>query len=192
MTARTLLALDEAAGPSPRVVDGDPAISALAVDSREVKAGTVFVALRGTRLDGAEFVPFALRQEAAAVIVAPDGLATAASAVADWGVPVLTPENPRRWLALAAAAFHAAQPATMAAVTGTNGKTSVAHFLREIWAACGRQAANLGTVGVEGAGFEGAGSLTTPEPIALHALLADLAARGCTHAAMEASSHGLA
>ncbi|MEO0761161.1 MAG: Mur ligase domain-containing protein, partial [Pseudomonadota bacterium] len=62
MTARTLLALDAAAGPSPRVVDGDPAISALAVDSREVKAGTVFVALRGTRLDGAEFVPFALRQ----------------------------------------------------------------------------------------------------------------------------------
>ena len=80
----------------------------------------------------------------------------------------------------------------MAAVTGTNGKTSVAHFLRQIWAAAGHRAAAFGTTGVEGNGFTEPLAHTTPEPITLHALLDRLAAKGCTHAAMEASSHGLA
>ncbi|MEM6971280.1 MAG: UDP-N-acetylmuramoyl-L-alanyl-D-glutamate--2,6-diaminopimelate ligase [Pseudomonadota bacterium] len=195
--ASTLSALNRAAGEAPlRAGMGDPSVAALAVDSRAVRAGSVFVAVAGTRVDGAEFVGYALRQEAAAIVLAPDAVARAEHAVgrpvAEWGVPVLTPAIPRRWLALAAATMAGAQPAVMAAVTGTNGKTSVTHFLREIWEAAGHPAANLGTIGVEGRGFEAPGSLTTPEPITLHAMLADLAGRGCTHAAIEASSHGLA
>jgi UDP-N-acetylmuramoyl-L-alanyl-D-glutamate--2,6-diaminopimelate ligase len=95
-------------------------------------------------------------------------------------------------LARLAARFYDAQPPVIAAVTGTNGKTSTAHFLRQIWAAAGHRAAAFGTTGVAGEGFEELLSHTTPEPIALHALLARLAQKGCTHAAMEASSHGLA
>ncbi|MEM6489372.1 MAG: UDP-N-acetylmuramoyl-L-alanyl-D-glutamate--2,6-diaminopimelate ligase [Pseudomonadota bacterium] len=171
-------------------------VPALAVDSRKVAEGTVFVAVPGSRLDGADFVPYALRQGAGAIVIAPEAVARAERAVErpapSWGVPVLLAEVPRRWLALAAAAFHGVQPRVIAAVTGTNGKTSTAHFLRGIWAAAGRRAASFGTTGVEGTGFEALGTLTTPEPIALHALLADLAVKGCTHAAMEASSHGLA
>jgi UDP-N-acetylmuramoyl-L-alanyl-D-glutamate--2,6-diaminopimelate ligase len=79
----------------------------------------------------------------------------------------------------------------MVAVTGTNGKTSVASFCRQLWAALGVRAVNLGTTGVEGAVTAPLGH-TTPDPIELHALLASLAADGMTHAAMEASSHGLA
>ncbi|MEM9784032.1 MAG: UDP-N-acetylmuramoyl-L-alanyl-D-glutamate--2,6-diaminopimelate ligase [Pseudomonadota bacterium] len=195
----TLSALNAAAGDAPLAhgcASGDPAIAALSVDSRQVRPGHVFVAVAGTARDGADFVGFALRQDAAAVVLAPDGVARAEAAVgrplAQWGVPVLLAGTPRRWLALAAARIAGAQPAVMAAVTGTNGKTSVTHFLREIWEAAGHRAANLGTIGVEGRGFEASGSLTTPEPITLHAMLADLAARGCSHAAIEASSHGLA
>ncbi|MEL6196465.1 MAG: UDP-N-acetylmuramoyl-L-alanyl-D-glutamate--2,6-diaminopimelate ligase [Pseudomonadota bacterium] len=198
LPARTLGALVGAAGGAWRCAAPDPAtpVAALAEDSRKVAAGTIFAALPGTRVHGADFVPYALRQDALAIVIDPADLARAEKAAgmpADaWPAPVLLAETPRRWLALAAAAFWAAQPGVMAAVTGTNGKTSTAHFLREIWAFAGHRAANLGTTGIEGDGFEAEGRLTTPEPLILHPMLADLAARGCTHAAMETSSHGLA
>ncbi|MEL6337938.1 MAG: UDP-N-acetylmuramoyl-L-alanyl-D-glutamate--2,6-diaminopimelate ligase, partial [Pseudomonadota bacterium] len=196
--ARTLGALLQAAGGSwhGATLPPDTAVEGLAEDSRAVRPGTLFAALPGTRVHGADFVPFALRQQALAIALAPEDLAQAEAAVgspaATWPAPVILAPQPRRWLALAAAAFHAGQPRVMAAVTGTNGKTSTAHFLREIWAHAGHAAANIGTTGVEGTGFEAPGRLTTPEPLILHPMLADLAARGCTHAAMEASSHGLA
>jgi UDP-N-acetylmuramoyl-L-alanyl-D-glutamate--2,6-diaminopimelate ligase len=173
----------------------DAVVSALSVDSRNVAPGTVFFGLMGVRADGAEFAPFALRQKAAAVVLSPAGAATLRAlwdrAPAFDDLPLVIVDDPRRALAHAAAAFYGAQPAVMAAVTGTNGKTSVASFLRQIWAHLGRRAVNFGTTGVEGA-VEAPLSHTTPEPITLHALLADLAGQGVTHAAMEASSHGLA
>ncbi|MEO1724669.1 MAG: UDP-N-acetylmuramoyl-L-alanyl-D-glutamate--2,6-diaminopimelate ligase [Pseudomonadota bacterium] len=181
-------------GPAP--APGAP-VTGLAVDSREVKPGFVFFAIPGTRLDGAEFIPYALRMDASAIVATPDGAARMAPADG-WPVPVLTTETPRRALALAAAAFYGAQPAVMAAVTGTNGKTSTAHFLRQIWCAAGLPAASLGTTGIEGGtadaphAFDSALGATTPEPITLHAALARLAGAGCSHAVMEASSHGLA
>jgi len=166
-------------------------IAGIAVDSRRVAPGVLFAALPGSHAHGAEFVPHALRMGAAAVLTDAEGLARAeADAGGPLPVPAIVVENPRRALALAAARWSGAQPEVMVAVTGTNGKTSVASFTRQIWEAIGERAVNFGTVGVEGA-VAAPLSHTTPEPVALHALLADLAVAGVTHAAMEASSHGL-
>ncbi|MEM7506303.1 MAG: UDP-N-acetylmuramoyl-L-alanyl-D-glutamate--2,6-diaminopimelate ligase [Pseudomonadota bacterium] len=177
------------AGPAP---EADCPVAGIAVDSREVKDGYVFVAIPGEKLDGASFAQYAVRQGAAGVVVTPEGLETAKADIGALPVPFFVHENPRSELARLAAAFFGAQPQVMAAVTGTNGKTSTSHFLRQIWTHAGHAAAAFGTTGVEGAGFDEPLSHTTPEPITLHALLARLAGKGCTHAAMEASSHGLA
>ena len=180
-------------GPDPdSVLDPGAAVAGLAVDSREVRDGFVFFALPGTRLDGASFAQYAVRQGAIAVVATEAGVETARGDIGGLPVPFFVTGEPRALLARLAARFHGAQPAVMAAVTGTNGKTSTAHFLRQIWAASGLRAVAFGTTGVEGEGFEEPLALTTPEPIALHALLARLAETGCPHAAMEASSHGLA
>jgi UDP-N-acetylmuramoyl-L-alanyl-D-glutamate--2,6-diaminopimelate ligase len=164
---------------------GSIEITGISSDSRKVKPGELFVALIGTKMDGARFADDAIRNGAAAVIIGnADGLDGKS-------VPIVTVADPRRTLALAAAALHGAQPETMVAVTGTAGKTSVASFTRQIWAHAGLAAAQIGTTGVIAPGRNEYGSLTTPDPVTLHALLADLARNGVTHAAMEASSHGL-
>ncbi|MEM7191169.1 MAG: UDP-N-acetylmuramoyl-L-alanyl-D-glutamate--2,6-diaminopimelate ligase, partial [Pseudomonadota bacterium] len=177
------------AGPAPAP---STVITGLAVDSREVKEGFLFIAMPGTELDGAAFAQYAVRQGAAAVMVTPEGLETARADIGELPVPFLVHHNPRAELARMAAFWHRAQPEVMVGITGTNGKTSVAHFLRQIWSALGASAATFGTAGVEGPGFEEPLAMTTPEPLSLHALLARLAGNGCNHAAMEASSHGLA
>jgi UDP-N-acetylmuramoyl-L-alanyl-D-glutamate--2,6-diaminopimelate ligase len=162
-------------------------ITGLASDSRAVKPGFLFAALSGTRDDGARFVDDAVARGAVAVLGRPE-LAERASAL---GVRFIAAENPRLALAHEAAAFFHAQPRTVAAVTGTNGKTSVTVFLRQIWAALGQSAASLGTIGA----VTPKGTIplrqTTPDPIALHALLAQMKADGVEHLAVEASSHGL-
>lgn len=176
-------------GPAP---DGATPIGKLAVDSRAVKPGDLFVAIPGTELDGAEFAQYAVRQGASAVLATASGIETARKDLGDLRVPFFVTETPRAELSRLAANYYSRQPETIVAVTGTNGKTSTAHFLRQIWAQNGLSAAAFGTTGVEGEGFEEPLAHTTPEPITLHALLARLAEKGCTHAAMEASSHGLA
>lgn len=176
------------AGPAP---EGATPVAGIAVDSRQVAPGFVFVAVPGLRMDGATFAQYAVRQGAIAVVVTEAGLEVARRDIGALPVPFFLTETPRAELARLAAAFHARQPEVMAAVTGTNGKTSVASFTRQIWTALGHRAASIGTTGVAGEGFAEPLSTTTPEPVALHALLARLAGKGCTHAAMEASSHGL-
>jgi len=165
-------------------------ITGISVDSRTVRPGHLFAALPGSRIHGAEFVTYALRMQAAAVLTDAAGAARVRDAVAAAGVPLVVAEDPRQALAYAAALWFEAQPETIVAVTGTNGKTSVASFTRQIWAHLGAQSASLGTLGVEGA-FAAPSGHTTPEPVALHALLARMAQAGVTHLAMEASSHGL-
>ncbi len=157
-------------------------ISGLSADSRKIDKGMLFVALAGSKADGATYVADAVARGAAAIV---------AGHALEAAVPVVVVDNPRRFLALAAANFYGRQPATMVAVTGTAGKTSVASFTRQIWAAAGHAAAQIGTTGVVSPTRNEYGSLTTPDPIGLHALLAELADEGVTHAAMEASSHGL-
>ena len=162
----------------------DPPILGVTADSRRVEPGWLFAALPGARADGKCFVPQALAKGAAAVLAGADlpGLAA----------PVIATADPRRAYALAAAAFFGTQPAVCVAVTGTNGKTSVAAFCRQIFEACGRASASMGTLGVR-AGDEQltAPGLTTPDAADVAELMAKLAARGVTHLALEASSHGI-
>lgn len=176
--------MDGGRAPRSLAPSGDPEILGLTADSREVSAGFLFAALAGRRADGHRFIAEAVAKGAAAILT-DDETAVAAK------VPVVTDSNPRRRLALMAARFYAPAPKTVAAVTGTNGKTSVTVFLRQIWEALGLRAASFGTIGVFGPGFEQPGSLTTPDPVALHSILHDLAAAGIDHVALEASSHGL-
>lgn len=158
-------------------------VTGLSADSRKIKPGMVFVAIAGNKADGAGFIHDAAGKGAVAAI--------SSAPVSDVAIPVLQVENPRLFLALAAARFYRFQPETMVAVTGTAGKTSVASFTRQIWAYAGLAAAMIGTTGVIAPGRNDYGSLTTPDPVALHALLAELQNADVTHAAMEASSHGL-
>jgi len=168
-----------------------PMISGLAVDSREVREGYLFAALPGTRLHGGEFIQYALRMGAAAVLTDAEGARIARLALEASDAALVVAEDPRQALACTASLWFGPGPETMVAVTGTNGKTSVASFTRQIWEALGLEAVNIGTTGVEGT-REAPLAHTTPEPITLHRLLAGLRADGVTHAAMEASSHGLA
>ncbi|MBB5040959.1 UDP-N-acetylmuramoyl-L-alanyl-D-glutamate--2,6-diaminopimelate ligase [Shinella fusca] len=178
--------ISDLAGPEIALPDAVAAtdVTGIASDSRKVKPGDLFVALSGTKADGSAFIADAVSRGAAAVVVS-------AGASVDASVPVVAVREPRRFLALAAARFYGRQPETMVAVTGTAGKTSVAAFTRQIWAHAGHAAAMIGTTGVVAPGRNDYGSLTTPDPVSLHALLAELADAGVTHAAMEASSHGL-
>jgi UDP-N-acetylmuramoyl-L-alanyl-D-glutamate--2,6-diaminopimelate ligase len=168
----------------------DPALSGLTLDSRAVRPGMLFAALPGTARHGADFIATALEAGAAAILTDAMGAITAAQALGDSDAALVVADDPREALAYAAALWFGAQPPTMVAVTGTNGKTSVATFTRQIWAALGHEAINIGTTGVEGA-WTAPSSHTTPDPITLHRMLAQAAAAGVTHAAMEASSHGL-
>jgi UDP-N-acetylmuramoyl-L-alanyl-D-glutamate--2,6-diaminopimelate ligase len=165
----------------------DPEIRSVTADSRQVSPGTLFVALPGVANDGRRFIAEAIGRGAAAVLTDAEGAAAHAGSF----VPVLADDNPRRLLALIAARIHGPQPKTVAAVTGTNGKTSTASFTRQIWADAGHRAASIGTLGIERPEGLKYGAMTTPDPVALHQALADLAADGIDHAVLEASSHGL-
>jgi UDP-N-acetylmuramoyl-L-alanyl-D-glutamate--2,6-diaminopimelate ligase len=178
-----LIAGDQANAPLPI----DPEIVGLSADSRQVRPGYLFAALTGVRHKGSEFIADAVRHGAVAVLAEPD----AAPAAEACRVALVTDLNPRRRLALMAAQFFARQPRTVAAVTGTNGKTSVASFTRQLWLGLGRRAASVGTLGVIANGHKHELHHTTPDPVALHAALAALADEGVSHLALEASSHGL-
>ena len=149
---------------------GTVVVSGLALDSRTVKPGDLFFALAGSKTDGSRFIDAAISSGALAVAGdhAPTGLR----------VPFVATPNPRRALALAAARFYPRQPATIAAVTGTSGKTSVAAFTRQIWERLGHASASIGTIGLVSPKRTVYGSLTTPDPIALHKQLDEITADG--------------
>ena len=165
-------------------------ITGLAVDSRDVKPGFLFAALPGARVHGGEFIQYALRMQAAAILTDASGAEIAAGDLADSDVAVIVAQDPRQALAQTASLWFGAHPGTVVAVTGTNGKTSVTSFCRQIWEELDLPGVNLGTTGVEGAWTHPL-KHTTPEPITLHRVLAEAAQNGITHVAMEASSHGL-
>ena len=180
MRLRDLFSADATIEPQAEAV----VVTGLAVDSRAVKPGDLFFALAGARTDGARFIDAAIASGAVAIAGdhPPQGVCP---------VPFVTTPNPRRALALAAAAFYPRQPRTIAAVTGTSGKTSVAAFTRQIWQQLGHASASIGTIGLVSPKRTIYGSLTTPDPIALHRQLDEIAGDGVTHLAFEASSHGL-
>jgi UDP-N-acetylmuramoyl-L-alanyl-D-glutamate--2,6-diaminopimelate ligase len=171
-----------------RDLPADPEITGVTADSRKVRPGVLFAALPGSKVDGTTFAAKAVDAGAAAVIAGRDlGLA----------IPTIAVSDPRRAYALASAAFYGAQPATVVAVTGTNGKTSVANFCRQIFAHAGLRAGSMGTLGVRLTGPGGFDEqvtppgLTTPDAADVAELMAQAAARGVTHFALEASSHGV-
>ena len=164
---------------------GDVWVQGITADSRAVVSGMLFAALPGTKSDGAQYIPQAIAAGAAAILMGRQPID------GDCPVPVVRLDDPRRGLALAAAHYYARQPRTVAAVTGTNGKTSVTVFLRQIWEAAGYRAASLGTIGLVSPAESLKGNLTTPDPVRLHEMLANLAGAEVTHVALEASSHGL-
>jgi UDP-N-acetylmuramoyl-L-alanyl-D-glutamate--2,6-diaminopimelate ligase len=177
----------QSADTPPARLPRDPVLAGLALDSRKVRPGYLFAALAGSQADGAAFVADAVKRGAAAILAGSD------AALPPLGpeIVVLRDANPRRRAALMAAAFAGLQPATVVAVTGTNGKSSTVHFVRHIWAALGFNAASVGTLGIVSPGFGREAGLTTPDQVQLHADLATLAREGVTHLAIEASSHGL-
>jgi UDP-N-acetylmuramoyl-L-alanyl-D-glutamate--2,6-diaminopimelate ligase len=154
-------------------------------DSRLATPGSAFFAVPGVRADGLAFAPQALRQGAIAVVTEVRGTTPIDESA------LIEVADVRAALAAASARLYPRQPETIVAITGTSGKTSVAAFTRQIWAALGLQAASLGTLGVVAPGGSAYGALTTPDPITLHKTLDDLSHRGVTHLALEASSHGI-
>jgi UDP-N-acetylmuramoyl-L-alanyl-D-glutamate--2,6-diaminopimelate ligase len=162
-------------------------ISGVTADSRAVGPGMVFAALPGARVDGRSFIAQAVAAGASAILAPKD--TTWPDTVP--ARPLLCASDPRRALALMAAALAGPQPATVVAVTGTNGKTSTVDFLRQLWTLDGMGAASLGTLGLIAPDFPPGPSLTTPDPVALQGQLAALARAGIGRVAMEASSHGI-
>ncbi|WP_442917540.1 UDP-N-acetylmuramoyl-L-alanyl-D-glutamate--2,6-diaminopimelate ligase [Magnetovibrio sp. PR-2] len=162
--------------------DEDLEVAGLTCDSRAVRPGYVFAALPGAKVDGREFITQA-QDKGAVAVLAPSGT--------EADIPVIQDDNVRLRFAQMAANFYGRQPEHVAAITGTNGKTSTAAFLSQIWEKLGHKSATVGTLGVHGSGFEEPGTLTTPDPVDLHHTLARLADGGVDHLAMEASSHGL-
>ena len=162
--------------------DADQTVVGLSADSRQIKPGFIFAALPGTQMDGRDFIPQAIKNGAVAILTTPD---------VEAGIPVIGDDNPRLLYAKTAAKLFPGQPKTLVAMTGTNGKSSTVDFLRQIWAFAGLNAACFGTLGVtSNAGYKPMAH-TTPDALALHQTLSELAVEGVTHAAMEASSHGL-
>ena len=161
-------------------------LTSVTADSRQVSSGAIFVALKGNDLDGHDFIPQAIENGASLIIAERD--------VDTKDVPLIISSNARLEISRLAQAFNPKQPGVIAAITGTNGKTSIADFLRQIWSQIGWNSASIGTLGIRGEGLENIGSLsnlTTPDAITLHRNLDSLAKAHVTNLAMEASSHGI-
>jgi len=165
----------------------DRPISGLTADSRHVKAGFLFVAIPGTKLDGKDFIADAIARGAVAVLVERETNAPVLPA----DVTLITVPSARHALSIIASRFYPRQPQTIAAVTGTSGKTSTVQFTRQLWQSAGHNAASLGTLGLITSTSKKYGSLTTPDSVTLHKTIDEIASQGVTHLAMEASSHGI-
>lgn len=161
----------------------DVDITTLTADSRQVSPGAMFAALPGTLADGRDYIDAAIAAGASAVLSTPG--------LPDMAVPYVAVDKPRLRYSQMAATLYAGQPEVLVAMTGTNGKSSTVEFLRQIWSHAGRSAACFGTLGVQAPSGYRPLTHTTPDAVALHQTLSDLARDGVTHGAMEASSHGL-
>ena len=182
MKLREVLPADAAS----RDADADIEVGGVSADTRAIKRGDIFVAIEGGKTDRLKLCRVCDRRRCDRR----GGGAFAGHTIAR-GVSFVKVGNARRTLALMAARFFPRQPRMIAAITGTSGKTSVVAFTRQIWTTLGHRAASIGTIGIVSPRGETYGSLTTPDPVALHRSLDALAADGVTHLAIEASSHGL-
>lgn len=161
-------------------------ITGLTADSRQVKEGFLFVALKGAKMDGHSFISDAI-SKGAKFIAVKTGTTIQHIENVEW----IEVDNPHLFLSSTASEFYKDQPSTIVAVTGTNGKTSTVNFVQMIWENLGLKCASLGTLGLIGNGIETQGGMTTPDPVSLFSKLAFLNHKNFSHLAMEASSHGL-
>jgi UDP-N-acetylmuramoyl-L-alanyl-D-glutamate--2,6-diaminopimelate ligase len=164
-------------------VDSDSDVTGFAIDHRKVAPGSVFGAFTGAVFNGENFIEEAVDRGAVAVVARPQASASR--------VPLLGDPEPRRLFAQLAAKFYAPFPATVVAVTGTNGKTSTVEMARQIWRMSGHRSASIGTLGVTTADDQVKTGLTTPDIVTFLNNLAGLQRMGISHVAYEASSHGL-
>ncbi|RVQ66419.1 UDP-N-acetylmuramoyl-L-alanyl-D-glutamate--2,6-diaminopimelate ligase [Croceicoccus ponticola] len=164
-------------------IDGDADVTGFAIDNRKVAPGTVFGAFRGSEANGEDFIPAAIAAGAIAIVARPGVEVDGAIHIAS--------DEPRQAFARLAAGFFTPQPATVVAVTGTNGKTSTVEMTRQIWRMCGYSAASIGTLGVTTPDESVSTGLTTPDIVTFLSNMTGLAREGVTHVAYEASSHGL-
>ncbi len=169
----------------------DTDILGITADSRQVEPGFLFAALSGAQVDGTTFIPDAIAAGATALLVSLEAYKDGLAGDIDPAISLVPDRNPRRRYAKMVGRFYQPQPDHIAAVTGTNGKSSVVEFARQLWQACGQTAASFGTLGLVAPGREESGNLTTPDPADLHKTLNELAEKGVSHVAVEASSHGL-
>ena len=165
----------------------DPVINKIVFDSRQAEPGCLFAALKGGSVHGANFVEAVLDAGASAILTDEEGELILKGSKID---ALVVEKDARRAFAKAVSLFMEKQPETIVAITGTNGKTSVATFCRQLWNKAGIEAINIGTTGVEGS-WSTYLNHTTPDPVQLHQILHKAASEGITHVAMEASSHGL-
>ncbi|HEX6976296.1 MAG TPA: UDP-N-acetylmuramyl-tripeptide synthetase, partial [Vicinamibacterales bacterium] len=164
-----------------------PDVTGIAYDSRQVKPGAVFVALRGVNTDGTRFAPQAIASGAIAVVAetaAPAGVSV------EW----ITVQNARAALAELAAAFYRnpSDDLALVGITGTNGKTTTSYVLASIFEAAGMKCGRIGTIGYSTGGREMDASRTTPEAPELQQMLREMRTQGCAACVMEVSSHALA
>ncbi|WP_428627882.1 UDP-N-acetylmuramoyl-L-alanyl-D-glutamate--2,6-diaminopimelate ligase [Sphingopyxis sp.] len=165
------------------LVGDDPVVTGLAIDHRKVAPGTIFGAFIGEKFNGEDFIPDAVEAGAIAVVARPEAPVAGAVHIAD--------ANPRRAFAHIAASYFHRFPATCVAVTGTNGKTSTVEMTRQLWRMAGFHAASIGTLGITTSNDSASTGLTTPDIVTFLSNMSGLAVEGVTHAAFEASSHGL-
>lgn len=158
-------------------------VTGFAIDHRKVAPGTVFGAFAGERFNGEDFIAAAIEAGAVAIVARPEAPVEGALHIKD--------AEPRRAFAQLAAGFFSPVPATIVAVTGTNGKTSTVEMTRQIWRMAGERAASIGTLGVTTSDGSISTGLTTPDIVTFLANMSGLAREGVTHVAYEASSHGL-
>lgn len=169
-----------------KALSRDVTITGLTADSRAVKSGFLFAALPGTQVDGAKYIDDAIKAGAVAILCRPDAVQD------DENIVWINDQIPARLFAYIVARYFDRQPETVVAVTGTNGKTSVASFTKQIWEYMGKKAGMVGTLGISAPGVNRQTGLTTPDPVTLQLAMSDLCDAGVGHVVFEASSHGLA
>ena len=161
----------------------DKIVTGFAIDHRKIAPGTVFGAFEGAAFNGEDFIDDAIAAGAIAVVARPEAVVRGAMHFAE--------ANPRQAFAHLAAKFFRPFPDHVAAVTGTNGKTSTAELTRQLWRMAGHNAASIGTLGITTASDQAKTGLTTPDIVTFLSNLSGLAREGVSHAIFEASSHGL-
>ena len=161
----------------------DITVTGFAIDHRKIAPGTVFGAFEGATFNGEDFIDDSIAAGAVAVVARPEAVVRGAMHIAE--------ANPRQAFAHLAATFFQPFPDHVAAVTGTNGKTSTAELTRQLWRMAGHNAASIGTLGIITASDQAKTGLTTPDIVTFLANMSGLAREGISHAIFEASSHGL-